>query len=1095
MSQQSMSQWTAVHQQAWKTQLKLLIKEAGQTQVEVARKMAEHVADLENVSVSQNAFVTPLSRFVNAKGNEIERWFELTESRLTPLCLALGLPSPARLIRLRKEILFGKPEHPTHPMFPDVEWDLDWKIVDGDIHSVSQIVTACDLTKDLIRLRHPNLVCKQDRFYTNVQLPSWIEVYGQLSSALNPVQRRRLEALPPEIWSSMGFQFGDALLALYILLTDPDCWDATQERLSSEWVLTLRTAWIAKKIIEPCIEATGVGLEHARLAWEEVQKCLSRYPIDTVVERLPLTSQPSNRAFNRDWIANVQSKDRVMRQAAIRELEAWAHSIPVERLMEFFLQNIIVSEAASPIEIRSPLSFCCLSEQLLRSEYIDPYHSIWWAALWWAVQAHDWPTIQSVLERLDEWETASALCFLIHESQDLVSVSKAGLSIGTLFWSAEVIDKAWTFILLRRYSGFFEPMASFGRSGLLTRLHTLSKLLSPLVAQCDWRHLIDQTRWSFTQAHPQPLGYWSPYQVSIYSMEDWQNKQHQTGYPLWKVLEYRAHNGDLHSASLLAQGADLGWDVWLQVPVEVRLFWLSKVPASPKTLYLFQTMLVDYWQQPDPDVQFVLDIGSTIGFDTVLSWMQGWVNPLFLAQQESGLILGRVSFQFAEYFRRQDLIDVWTRMLWNWLRDGASLQEGFVHWNSRRVPIRGSLESLVSSVSDLLWLGLELCDQSVFMNQAYVDCIDNLDEQSPLQKKLGHILRDWKRQELSRGGSFFLERWIEQAPSVDLEVERAVLDSPDLLDRLWRLDVDGQRRSEIVRLAGLARPIPTWAIALAHQRIVETGYWPIWLSPHVKEASSLLSLMIETSQGGHRLWWLKIYSTHVGVSPAILRSLSQWLENPECLSERLQTVHFLGPNQTPKMTFGDVLTWILSLYHTSPRKFQSNPAQELLNVLKRIYEAHVSDFSTSELFALIALFSRVGFQSTLWSLEVLSNHWERMGADLKQLYRQHWLNGNPMFTNCDHPIVGEWVLERLLMEGAPLADEYLRTKVYAGDLAVLHLLLQTEHWSTKLMSLLQGFMENHKAVLVKDWVLKQPKLLQHPDPGWQRWLRQIVVAT
>ena len=144
---------------------------------------------------------------------------------------------------------------------------------------------------------------------------------------------------------------------------------------------------------------------------------------------------------------------------------------------------------------------------------------------------------------------------------------------------------------------------------------------------------------------------------------------------------------------------------------------------------------------------------------------------------------------------------------------------------------------------------------------------------------------------------------------------------------------------------------------------------------------------------------------------------------------------------------------------------------------------------------MIALFSRVGFQSTLWSLDVLSNHWERMGADLKQLYRQHWLNENPMFTNCDHPIVGEWVLERLLMEGAPLADEYLRTKVHAGDLAVLHLLLQTEHWSTKLMNLLQGFMENHKAVLVKDWVLKQPKLLQHPDPDWQRWVRQIVVAT
>ena len=74
-------------------------------------------------------------------------------------------------------------------------------------------------------------------------------------------------------------------------------------------------------------------------------------------------------------------------------------------------------------------------------------------------------------------------------------------------------------------------------------------------------------------------------------------------------------------------------------------------------------MLVDYWQQPQPQIEFVLDIGRAIGFDTVLSWMQGWVNPLFLAQQDSGLILGRVSFQFAEHFNRIDLIGTWTRML------------------------------------------------------------------------------------------------------------------------------------------------------------------------------------------------------------------------------------------------------------------------------------------------------------------------------------------------------------------------------------------------------------------------------------------------
>ena len=81
--------WTAENQQMWKLRLKQLIKDSGQTQVEVARSMANIVGILEGITVSQNAFVAPLSRFVNAKGNEIDRRFELTESRLAPLSQAL----------------------------------------------------------------------------------------------------------------------------------------------------------------------------------------------------------------------------------------------------------------------------------------------------------------------------------------------------------------------------------------------------------------------------------------------------------------------------------------------------------------------------------------------------------------------------------------------------------------------------------------------------------------------------------------------------------------------------------------------------------------------------------------------------------------------------------------------------------------------------------------------------------------------------------------------------------------------------------------------------------------------------------------------
>ena len=114
--------WTLENQRIWKSRLKQLIKESRQTQVDVARGMAKTVGEIEQTIVSDTSFVAPLSRFVNAKGSEIDRWFELEESRLSALSKALGLESTAVLIRLRKEILFGEGEYPVHPLFPTVEW-------------------------------------------------------------------------------------------------------------------------------------------------------------------------------------------------------------------------------------------------------------------------------------------------------------------------------------------------------------------------------------------------------------------------------------------------------------------------------------------------------------------------------------------------------------------------------------------------------------------------------------------------------------------------------------------------------------------------------------------------------------------------------------------------------------------------------------------------------------------------------------------------------------------------------------------------------------------------------------------------------------
>ena len=63
----------------------------------------------------------------------------------------------------------------------------------------------------------------------------------------------------------------------------------------------------------------------------------------------------------------------------------------------------------------------------------------------------------------------------------------------------------------------------------------------------------------------------------------------------------------------------------------------------------------------------------------------------------------------------------------NWLRDKDSIQEGFIRWNSRRVPIaEHNVELLIEAVSELLQLGLTLCPQPTLLNHATVELDSHL---------------------------------------------------------------------------------------------------------------------------------------------------------------------------------------------------------------------------------------------------------------------------------------------------------------------------------------------------------------------------------
>ena len=74
------------------TTLKQMVKSSGQTQVDVA-EIARRVSIAEGTKVVETSFVAPLSRFVNAKGSEITRWFEQQEERLLPLAQSLRFTS------------------------------------------------------------------------------------------------------------------------------------------------------------------------------------------------------------------------------------------------------------------------------------------------------------------------------------------------------------------------------------------------------------------------------------------------------------------------------------------------------------------------------------------------------------------------------------------------------------------------------------------------------------------------------------------------------------------------------------------------------------------------------------------------------------------------------------------------------------------------------------------------------------------------------------------------------------------------------------------------------------------------------------------
>ena len=117
-----------------------------------------------------------------------------------------------------------------------------------------------------------------------------------------------------------------------------------------------------------------------------------------------------------------------------------------------------------------------------------------------------------------------------------------------------------------------------------------------------------------------------------------------------------------------------------------------------------------------------------------------------------------------------------------------------------------------------------------------------------------------------------------------------------------------------------------------------------------------------------------------------------------------------------------------------------------------------------------------------------------MPKDLQGTYRKHWVDNNHGIRDFSLPIVGDWVLEYAIVHDHPHADEFLIGRMYDGNLDGLNTLLHAENFESRLMSLLNVFLEVNpeQRSRVHQWILERPILLQNRDPDWQRWIRNTL---
>ena len=732
-----------------------------------------------------------------------------------------------------------------------------------------------------------------------------------------------------------------------------------------------------------------------------------------------------------------------------------------------------------------------------QAQSTDCFSQFWLRSLWWMIQLRKWNAAFEhihIVEAQWPFEASRALIFILaiaNESDIKMDVNE--VTVGGEKLHLDAIIHSWKRVLIGCRDQLFLDYDHPRSWGLVATLQCFSeRFVSVLPSVQSWENLEKELGWD-SRNHGTPLVHLCPYQKSPKTQSEWVAMDNQSSIPIWKILDIRAHCGDMSAARLLAEGYEAQHGgMFGHPPVRTRLYWLSRIPFDGRRIPLFQRLLIDYWEGDDADQSVVIDVCEQVGVDTILGWMEGWVNPLFIAQNgERGHTLARLSMDVSTHFQRQTLLLKWMNVLWSWIND-SPVDGRFVRWKGRRVPLRLELDVFLEIIFKILSFGIHQLQGVVFSRLVF-------QTPSPSESEYSYAwwIRIWRMAKealLVHRDDMIIQQWYQDSPKIDLDVERAILQDEQLLSLLWQKDSLGQRRSELLRLAGLVTEMPYWAVVEATRLVQQEQYWPKWLSPYASETTTLVALMCSGDDIQDRLWWWRVhYHHHLNPQPIF----SQCVEalSTEFYLWSTQFVSELNPNKTPRLDGGDLLAFIHQIQKNHPNQWMQ--ASKMRATFRTVWRDRWFKLSEDHIVRFLMVLRLDSPQEKYIELDQITEFWSELTPSVQRLLLDDWKHLEPVESLkglMEHPLVGQWALVKLLENEDPMAIEYLELHLKAGRFEVLRTALLHDIPIQQIIDWLSVWTRDNPEdapIMIRRCISEGLGKLR-TDSIWQQWIRHFL---